>query len=947
MRRLVYSPKVYAYLKTDATRNIGPDAYVDISDFISAGQVSRVTGAASQFSLTVRNPYRLWTQPDPATISLLTCEAGQSAVFDQIAASPGEPVFHPMDTITIWGSRFNNRPIQLFTGYLDSSPYLQLYPGAITLTGSCTLKRIIYTYWDPGLPMVLQWLYKYGWYADPSTGTVSNIPGALGGLSVAQAKGQLNDGSVANLVYGLLHDIGDWDDSEILIEELPPGIIEAVNAIYRVVASDNTLAETELKQFLQTAIGSGGYGSGSGGSASNSSGGTASGAVAGAAQIVATVQPIAAKYNIPLELPLAVMYIETGFHNQDTSGNPHYGWFQCQLGGCYAYGPWAHGGYTIADTHDLGLAATAFCAAAQGWANADSSLKNDLQGWAMKVQGVNLGNNPYYGTGWPSATATAQSYIAKYAKGGSASNVQSTTGGGTTIIAGNKNQKPNATSGTGGAYVSPFQKCQITGYQRTDMGVDQDLGPVGADIVAIGNGTVLGVSEPGWPGPGGFMWYRLDDGPNQGAIIYYAEGIAPTVANGAKVSAGQPIATVADQSSGTEFGYCDAGGTTLAAGHYTEGAVTEEGKRFARFLRSLGVNTQMDPGPGDASWAGNGSLTMNGKVNGTLSGQATGGNSSAGGGSSGTGGLTGGGNILGDATAAAFAVSISLPGLAGEEESILLTGQKSLMNDVSLMPFTQQVVSASMRTFQSLPDGTFFAFFPDYFGEYALLAGKGGPYWEIDDIEIIDGKIQLSDDALATHVYVVGDTIGSFGQYGASTQLINQIMSGGVMTIFDAFESGFVNLGNQGQNAQLKGKVNAIEFLKRYGARPYINQDASFVRNPQFEAFIAFQTFQLMWARQFQTNFSFTFMPELFPGGRCGFPAHGFQTYIDSVTHNFDYQSGFTTDATLEAPSVMPGVTDNIGVSKGLVRGQLALTVTSPTPSTKPKGGPTKSGRKL
>src|ERR1700752_2450830 len=124
MRRLVYSPKVYAYLKTDATRQIGPDAYIDISDFISAGQVSRVTNAASQFSLTVRNPYRIFTQPDPATIGewVSKADVSQSAVFHQIAQAPGEPVFPPMDSITIWGSRFNNRPIQLFTGYLDSSP---------------------------------------------------------------------------------------------------------------------------------------------------------------------------------------------------------------------------------------------------------------------------------------------------------------------------------------------------------------------------------------------------------------------------------------------------------------------------------------------------------------------------------------------------------------------------------------------------------------------------------------------------------------------------------------------------------------------------------------------------------------------------------------------------------------------------------------------------------
>jgi hypothetical protein len=950
MQRLVYSPKVYAYIKTDATRKKSPDSYIDLSDFISSGSVNRVTKAASTFTLTLRNPYRIWTQPDPATAPLYE---SQIPAMPQILQNPFEPVFHPMDTITIWGSRFKNRPIQLFTGFLDSSPYLQLYPGAVTLTGSCTLKRLLYTYWDPGLTAIIKWLAQYGWIANAQTGSVTNQGAATSALT-QKNNYNLNDGSVANLVYGLLHDIGNWDDDEILIEGLPSNIVQSVNAIYKIIQQDNSLADTELQTFLQTALGVGSYGSGSGGgSTAGAGGGTASGPVAGAKQIVQHVEPIAAKYNVPLLMVLATMYIETSFTDVDTPGSKYTGWFQCQPGGCYAYGPWATGGYTVADTHDLGLSCNAFCAAAAGWAKAQPGITSDIQQWAMSTQGVNCGNNPRYCDQWSNALATSQSYINQFASSSGASTTPQT--GNPTSTTTTKKGK-NQPSGVTGTYVSPFSQCNAstTGpYTRTDQGVDFTFGTMGQNILAIGNGKVLGTSLPGWgpnpgggPGglaPGGFMWYQLTDGPNQGAIVYMAEGITTTVSTGDTISVGQAIAVTAG--AGIEIGYAVADGNTLyyATSHvpYNNAGPTAEGIRFARFLRSLGVNTADDPGAGDASYAGNGSLTTDGKVNGSLSGQATL-TGSSGSGASGSPGSTGG--VADAATAAAFAVSLALPGLANQEAAALLVGEKSLMNCTPIFPFVQQVTGASLRDFQSLPDGTFFAFFPDYFGEFAKMDGNPGAYWSVPDIEIISGQIQLSDDALATHVYVVGDTIGSFGQ-GTDSELINEIMSGGVMTIFEAFESGFVNLGT-GANAQLTGKIDAINFLKKYGARPYINEDASFIRNPQFEAFMAFQTFQLMWARQFQTNFSFTFMPEMYPGGRIELSDHGFQVYVDSVTHNFDYISGFTTDAQLEAPSVMAGVTDNVGVSKGLIRNDLITVTTLAGPTTPASTSKARGGQK-
>jgi hypothetical protein len=201
------------------------------------------------------------------------------------------------------------------------------------------------------------------------------------------------------------------------------------------------------------------------------------------------------------------------------------------------------------------------------------------------------------------------------------------------------------------------------------------------------------------------------------------------------------------------------------------------------------------------------------------------------------------------------------------------------------------------------------------------------PYWEIDDIEILDGKVQLSDDALVTHQYVVGDSLGPFGSDRPFA--LRSVFSSGVVTIFNAFMADSV-LNRDESRAATKKKAadgfkssdantnrkedpsgmdilldrdEAAAFLERYGARPKV-EDMPMIKSPYFEMFLAYQQFLQAWSRQFLTPFEFTFMPELYPGGKVGFPDHGLQMYIEEVTHSWDYESGFTTQASMSAPSV-------------------------------------------
>jgi hypothetical protein len=308
-------------------------------------------------------------------------------------------------------------------------------------------------------------------------------------------------------------------------------------------------------------------------------------------------------------------------------------------------------------------------------------------------------------------------------------------------------------------------------------------------------------------------------------------------------------------------------------------------------------------------------------------------------GSGGVGNVGAGGESL--AKAAAFATFFQLTTVQEMSLSQTLTGEKSLMNDKPLFPFIQQLTEASLRNFQSMPNGNFYAFYPDYFGGM----GHRKPYWKIRDIEIIDGSIDLSDASLATHVYIVGSTLGSWEQ---SVGMPEQLSSSGVVTVFNAFMVNFLD-GNfapelddpyedvkPGKKAKRKSakheeewkknkpeltdKDNAIAFLKKYGARPHM-ENMPMIRSPYYELFLAYQRFCLLWAEQFSTTFELTFMPELFPGGLIEFEEHGIQCYVESVSHNCSYSGGFTTSVVLSAPA---STRQNTGkpdpLKKGLIR---------------------------
>jgi len=233
MKRLVYSPSINVWIKSDS-------GVFDLSPYIIGFNIDRRINATSYARIQFRNP--------KVDNKMLFTE-------HEINGSIG-PMFHPMDPIIITLTRLKGRPIQVFTGYCDTTPYVQLLPGNAELTASCTLKRLQYTYWDPALPFVRDFMNKTGWSVT-AEGTAFNTDNRF--------NGSLHDGSIGYLLHQILKEIGGWNDKNIYIQELPSEqISEIVKKLYSDTAKENASSIKEFHEFLHQIIGASAYGSAGG-----------------------------------------------------------------------------------------------------------------------------------------------------------------------------------------------------------------------------------------------------------------------------------------------------------------------------------------------------------------------------------------------------------------------------------------------------------------------------------------------------------------------------------------------------------------------------------------------------------------------------------------------------------------------------------------------------------
>lgn len=246
MKRLVYAPKINAYIKADS-------GVYDLTEYIVDFNIDRKINQISTAELNIRNPNKKWTNH-----SYRDSITGEHKV---------GPIFHPMDPITIFLTRLQNHPVQVFTGYCDQTPYLQLFPGTVPIKASCTLKKLQYTYFDAGLPFMREFLEQSGWFPDESGSIVK--PEAEEQNNQKSAASETNEGvrfgdsGIGELLFKVLNEIGGWPEETIYIQNMPPSVINLVSNLFELFKKEDEEASEELTELLKKIVGTAARGTGS------------------------------------------------------------------------------------------------------------------------------------------------------------------------------------------------------------------------------------------------------------------------------------------------------------------------------------------------------------------------------------------------------------------------------------------------------------------------------------------------------------------------------------------------------------------------------------------------------------------------------------------------------------------------------------------------------------
>ncbi len=820
MQRLVYTPKAWVFVK----RRDGQ--IVDLSRYVTAGNVVRRVNAVSSASVTLRNPNHLFT-----------------------TKGAREAAFFPQDPITIYLQRLRNRPVRAFTGFLDDTPYYQLYPGTIELQASCTLKKLQHTYFDPALPYTISFLEKYGWI--PKSPTEIHAPAALPGGGERD-----QDGGVGRLLFATMREIGGWQNNNIKIEELPNTLIRRMTNLFRTYQENNQEARNEVNRMIRSFVGAASYG-GSGGGGGNSSG---SGEYDGVNRFsVEQLVWLAEDHGLQGERAAEAAAIAFA----ESSGDPKI------YNGLCCWGLWqinatVHKRFT---TDELQIPSN----------NAKEMMRISSNGTNWNPWSV------YTGSDWAQGVKTYLKYMdearAAVGRNPKREKIDVNT---RSPLESRVEEQARRRDGRADKQTDPANPkiyAPIPGYSeisspygprwgRIHRGIDVPC-PVGTPCVAPADGKIGNFAQTNGFSDGGMIHFVFTDDVGEiraGTVLGWGHVYTVNKQPGAIVRAGEVIGTSGHASPHVHF-------VVRHDSNDMDGTDPNVGNIFKALQKG-----ETTPTAGGAS--GNPVDDTETSVD----------------------------SIMSRVNATIMAANLNWPTIQDTMESIALNGNKSLMNDKPLLPFIQQLSEASLRQFMSMPNGDFFAFYPDYFGE----TFHRPPYWLIRDLEILDGNVRLNDSALVTHQYVLGDT-----NYFGTNTLENKMISSGSVSIVNAFLSDLTtteadkNKEKDGRDKQtfvafnklLKTK-EAIAFLERYGVRPNV-EEFPMIRHPFFELFMAYQRFMQGWSRQFLTPFTFTFMPELYPGGKVGFPDHGLQMYIEEVTHYWDYASGFTTEADMSAPAVM------------------------------------------
>ena len=816
-------------------------------------------------------------------------------------------MIRPMDKIVVTMTRIG-APARVFSGYMNNGPVFSVWPRVLSLSATCTLKRLAYWSWDSTSTAASTLLSQ--WNNTNATGA-SGTPTTGGQVSVT-------DGGLRDLVIDLLSTVCNWPKGQIHVGSIPPGWFQFAQAI-----GDEITAAADETSLIGSLAGTTGASSSVGGQSITSGAqlpaGTYGGQALNAEQATNASIIFAVAASLKLTAHDASMGIgcsmqEASLINLDHGDRDSVGLFQQRP---------SQGWGTKAQCMDPTYAATQFF-------NHLVKVPNyETLPYTQAIQAVQRSGFPDAYAKWQTMSDAVVAKLQSLNQ--NSSNAQSITN---TTPSGSSGIGMAAPAGATGRNVAAYGYNLIT--SRASNPIHYTLGGDSPDTTSAAQVQSLDCSS--------FVQWSYYHASNthlvrtaaqqQAACTHTLPGNVAQFIKGAVVwpdsghielSLGNGYTAAAHSSSFPlgEFGQCQVSiaynqfpyGGLLPGIDYTDAATTQAA---ADALTALTGTPHTVSNPSEFPGDGSGTSTP------------------------GTAGTPG--SSTGDTAASVFNALINVYtwGYVPSVEGQVLAGPRALMNDDPILPFVANLMQASMRSWCSAPNGDFAAWFPDYFDIWNY-AGK----MVIQPIELMDFTVDWADTDIVTHQYVIGSIPGMGTVVDNGSGNLVPTNNGGLLLELDSqgiatmdFPQIFRAIFGQDATQDFLD-----EYLNRFGARPNIQQVPS-IQQGRPEFFMALYLFMQHWANQFTATVPMTFMPELWPGMIMQIPAFSFQCYVMNVYHTFSYgpNGSFNTSADVCAPARI-GDTDKMSVFGMLpVGGQSYL---GTQPGVLPTNNPTTTGPSL
>jgi cell wall-associated NlpC family hydrolase len=909
MKTFVYSPEVRIVI----ANRLGIE--FDISPDLVRCTLQQQENSAKSFSFTLQNKDKRYTP-----------EIGNATI-------GGAGPFARMDRIAVYMKRTNWT--QVFAGYLDSIPYKQLYPGEVTFTATCTLKRLMHNWFNPALQPSIQLLNQ------------QNTPEVLGG------DGQNGtDSGMGSIIRRLLVLVAGWPIAGIWIQQIPTVFLQFMQ---QQVAQSNQKTAPAVQQFMQSLTGSD-TSPGPGAYAGSSPQAGQPGPTVGASGAFGWAGSAGTDVTTAFYVTQIVQACDNrGMGPSPSQNNLGAGLNQAGTTGATASaGSYGSQGDTKAWQQIQQLGANI----QQANRNTDGAILGVACALTETGGGVTIRNlanpavpdslnfpNDGSGTNGTSCGIFQQQNTAQWGNVAQRMNPLQAAAmffGGLTNVQGWQQmdagqaiqQVQQSADGTGATYDAAMQLAtKLVQAYRTGTSNAAGSGIPSASVGNLGStvasaasvpqsagapssipGAVAGAASNGPTGPAVVPNTPGQPQPNsEGAINFCIQqamgrpyawgGVGPANydCSGLVMSAFKsigimvPHSTTAISSGGVpsipanaiqrgDLGEPDTGHVVIWMG---DGTIIE--------APDVGGVVQQVPNPygPPTTWAWTGRVCQNGGINPAAPynppwtmGPGTPPSVTAQ-----TGGTIGSGSSGSSDGIARNLVSYFFQGQAyAQSISEQMPADRQFLDGQPLLQIIRSICFSSLRSFSSSPNGDFMAWYPDYFG----LDGKPAVL-SLADIELKDLHIDFSDDPLTTHCFVSGD----YSAVSDQAQVTGWLDTAGVVGVEQPWLYYRMIAAAPGD---LDASITGQEIMSRFGIRP-LKQLVPLAGSHELEFLMAVQMFMQKWAEQYMTQVTMTFMPEMFPGMRVSLSSHNLEVYVTQVTHVCDYARGFQTTASIMAPS--------------------------------------------